>query len=52
LGVYFGDNAESANYKTYLDVTKAFDDVVFAHTFSSDVATHYGAATNTLVLFR
>jgi hypothetical protein len=44
LGVFFAESAESDAYKTFLDVTKAFDDVVFAHTFSTDVASNYGAA--------
>jgi protein disulfide-isomerase A1 len=33
-------------------VTKSFDDVTFAHTFSSDVASHFEAAAESVVLFR
>jgi hypothetical protein len=44
LGVFFAESVESDAHKTFLDVTKAFDDVVFAHTLSADVASHYGAA--------
>lgn len=33
-------------------MTKAFDDVIFGHSFSADVRSHYGVAVNSVVLFR
>lgn len=48
--VYFGSNGE--NFKTFEQVTKSFDDVSFAHTFAPEVASHFGAAAESVVLFR
>lgn len=52
VGVFFGESAEAAEFKTFMDVTKNFDDVVFAHVLSADVRSHFKAEVNSIVLFR
>lgn len=48
--VFFGSNGD--NFKTFEQVTKSFDDVSFAHTFAPEVASHFGAAAESAILFR
>jgi protein disulfide-isomerase A1 len=48
--VFFGEK-DSADFETYSKVTKAVEDVIFVHSFSADLKSHF-EATSSVVLFK